>query len=154
MHSKRALLLAAVAIVGVCCGGGSGGSSPTTPSNPTSQGLPGTWRATKSEFVSAANSSVRVDIVAQGSTVTLVLDAAAFTLTIKDPGQIGNVTTGSYRTSTDTMTMTPANMPFSWQFDMNLSGNTLTLTGGSVEFDFNADGSMDQAKLNLTLTRQ
>jgi hypothetical protein len=45
-------------------------------------------------------------------------------------------------------------MPFSWQLDMNRSGNTLTLTGGAVEFDFNADSALEQARLNLTLVRQ
>ena len=45
------------------------------------------------------------------------------------------------------MTLTPAGMPFSWVFDMELNGNTLTLTGGSVEFDFNADGAFEQARL-------
>jgi hypothetical protein len=95
-----------------------------------------------------------VDTVAQGSSLTLALEVSSFVLTITDPGEAPNVTNGTWRSSSDTLTLTPAGMPFSWQFDMNLNGNTLTLTGAGVEFDFNADGVFEQARLNLTLVRQ
>jgi len=36
---------------------------------------------------------------------------------------------------------------------MTYSGNSLTLNGASVEFDFAANGINEQAKLNMTLTR-
>ena len=104
--------------------------------------------------MAAAASSLRVDVVAQGTKLVLALTAGSFALTITDPGESPQVTNGSWTSSRDTMTLTPSGMPFSWVFDMNLSGNTLTLTGGSVEFDFNADGALEQAKLNLTLARQ
>ena len=87
-------------------------------------------------------------MVAQGTSLTLVLDSSSFVLTITDPGHTPRVTTGSWTSSRDTMTLTPSGVSFSWVFDMNLSGSTLTLTGGSVEFDFNADGSYEQAQLD------
>jgi hypothetical protein len=149
--------VAAVAMASAfaACGGGSNGgsSSPTSP-GASGGGLAGTWRATRAEYVSATNSSLRVDVVAQGTTVNLALTTNTFTLTITDPGQSPKVTNGGWTSSRDTMTLTPAGMPFSWVFDMELNGNTLTLTGGSVEFDFNADGAFEQARLNLTLARQ
>jgi len=154
MHTFR-IALVAVAGALVACGGGSdgAGSSPTG-SSATGGGLVGTWRATRAEYASATNSSLRVEVVAQGTSLTLVLDSGSFVLTITDPGHTPRVTTGSWTSSRDTMTLAPSGVSFSWVFDMNLSGSTLTLTGGSVEFDFNADGSYEQAKLNLTLVRQ
>jgi len=41
-----------------------------------------------------------------------------------------------------------------WQFDWNLSGNTLTLSGADNELDFDGDDLGDPAKLNLVLVRQ
>jgi len=154
----RIFRIALVAVAGalVACGGGGSdgaGGSPTG-SSAAGGGLSGTWRATRAEYASAMNSSLRVEVVAQGTSLTLVLDAASFVLTITDPGHTPRVTTGSWTSSRDTMTLKPSGVSFSWVFDMNLNGNTLTLTGGSVEFDFNADGSYEQAKLNLTLVRQ
>jgi hypothetical protein len=37
---------------------------------------------------------------------------------------------------------------------MTQSGNSLTLNGASVEFDFAANGVFEQAKLNMALVRQ
>jgi hypothetical protein len=58
-----------VAFLLPACGGG--GSSPSAP---TAQTLQGTWRATKAEFVSG---STRMDVVAQGATVTLAFSGTA-----------------------------------------------------------------------------
>jgi uncharacterized lipoprotein NlpE involved in copper resistance len=152
---QAALIVAAAALVGCESTNNVTGPSQTgAGQTQTAQTLTGSWRATKAEFVSAANSSLRVDIISQGSTLSLVLQASTFTLTIVDPGTQGQVTTGTWSSTRDTLSLTPSGMPFSWTFDMSLNGNTLTLTGGSVEFDFNADGRSEQAKLNLALTRQ
>jgi hypothetical protein len=152
----RISAVTAFAIVGALtgCGGGDGGGSSPAGASATGGGLTGTWRATRAEYTSASNSNLRVDTVAQGSSLTLALEVSSFVLTITDPGEAPNVTNGTWRSSSDTLTLTPAGMPFSWQFDMNLNGNTLTLTGAGVEFDFNADGVFEQARLNLTLVRQ
>ena len=40
------------------------------------------------------------------------------------------------------------------QFDLTLSTNTLTLTGGHCDFDFNGDDQGEEARLNLVLARQ
>jgi hypothetical protein len=148
-----------VAIIAAGCGGSesSGGSSstPTSPSgSSTPQGLEGTWKATKAEFVSASSSSKRVDVVAQGTTVTLALTGSNFVLTMTDPGKAPNVTNGTWTSSSDTMSLRPAGVTWSWQFDMAQSGNTLTLNGANVEFDFAANGVYEQAKLYMTLARQ
>lgn len=138
------------AVLGTACGGGAG--SPASPSQISS--LTGTWRASKAEFVNSAGNGSRVDVVAQGTVVTLVLEAATFRFSIADPGLAGNVTTGTWSASKDVLKLTPTGMSWSYEFDMALNGNTLTLNGGSAEFDFEGDGKIEQAKLNLTLSKQ
>ena len=158
MRALFATLVVVAAIAAGCGGDGgssNGGSSPASPSGSSSpQGLEGTWKATKAEFVSAANSSKRVDTVAQGTIVTLALTGSSFVYTIADPGKTPNVTNGTWTSTRDTMSLKPNGVTWSWQFDMSQSGNNLTLNGASVEFDFAANGVMEQAKLYLTLVRQ
>ena len=162
MRARFAALVVVAAIAANCGGdGGSSGSSsggsssPTSPSGSTSpQGLEGTWKATKAEFVSAANSSKRTDVVAQGTTVTLALTGSSFVYTIADPGKPPNATSGTWTSSRDTMALKPNGVTWSWQFDMTQSGNNLTLNGASVEFDFAANGVFEQAKLYMALVRQ
>lgn len=122
-----------------------------TPTNPSTQGLAGTWRATSAIYQSVANSSKRVDIVSQGSTVVLELATSTFTLTITDPGKSPKVTTGSWTSTTDTMTLSPSGASFSWVFSMAQSRSGLTLSGAHVQFDFG--GGLEESTLTLALTR-
>ncbi len=133
--------------------------SPTSPTNgsgpsPGPQGLEGTWRATTAEYVSATNPNLRAELISQGRIVTLVLTGTNFTFTVPDPRVPLAVTNGSWTSSLDTITLSPAGVPFSNVFDFTLNGNGLRLTGGRVEFDFDANGSFEQAVLNMSLTRQ
>jgi hypothetical protein len=137
-------VLAAIAVIGAAgCKSGSGPEDEA--------GLIGTWRATQAEFVSAANSNTRVDIIAQGSTLTLLLETTNFTLTIDDPGADPNVTTGTWSASKDVLTLTPSGASGNTQFDMTQSGNNLTLRGGHVQFAF--DDTSEEAILNMVLVR-
>jgi hypothetical protein len=145
------ITLVALATVAPAC---SENSSPTGPGS-TPQGLAGTWKATRAEFVSQSNSSVRADVVTQGTTVVLALQSAGtYTFTLTDPGQSPNATNGTWGAGTDVLTLKPAGMSFNIQFDMTQSGNNLTLNGGHVQFDFGADGSLEEAILNMALVRQ
>ncbi len=144
----RLILVVGTAVLTAC----GGSSSPTAPSVQT---LAGTWKATRAEFVGASNSSQRVEVVSRGTTMTLTLDAGGnYTQRIVDPGQLGQTTTGSWSASSDVLTLKPSGMPFQIQFDMTLSGSTLTLNGGHVEFDVNGDDREEEAILNMTLARQ
>jgi hypothetical protein len=122
-----------------------------TSTNPTVKGPVGTWHATRAEYVSVADSSKRVNIVSQGSTVTLVLDTSTFTLTITNPGETPKVTTGSWTFTTNTMTLAPSGTSFTWVFDTMVSGESMSLSGAHVQFDFS--GTMEEAILTLVLTR-
>ena len=141
------VLVALGAFAGAC----GGSSSPTAPSVQT---LAGTWRATRAEFTSATNASVKVEVISRGATLVLVLDqGGTFTQTFTAPGAPSEVTTGTWSASSDVLTLRrgPSNIS---QFDMTLSGTTLTLTGGSALFDVNGDDVDEEAKLSVTLVRQ
>jgi phosphoheptose isomerase len=148
VRAPRFVLLA-VAVPGVACGGG--GSS-TTPSEVAS-GLTGTWRVTRAQYVSATHSTQSVDVISQGTTMTLAFRTdGTFTLRIVDPGQEANVVTGTWTSSPDVLTIVPTGAPGDSQFDMALDGNNLSLSGGHVEYDFGDDGLLEEAILNMDLT--
>jgi hypothetical protein len=121
---------------------------------PDADTIKGTWDATKAEYVSVANSSTKVDIIVQGSTVVLVFNSSTFSLTITDPGEAPWVANGTWSASIDTMTLTwTSGFSGESQFDFVLDGDELTLTGGHVPFEFTA-GSPEEAILNLILVKQ
>ena len=63
MHVVARLILIASFAAAACSGG--------SPAAPSPQTLAGTWNATRAEFVSASNSSLRVEVIAQGTTIVL-----------------------------------------------------------------------------------
>jgi len=127
------------------------GCSDSTAVDP--QSLLGTWDATKVEFVRVANTQDRADIVNLGGAFTITLAANNMcqgTLTFPDtPPE--NVT-GTWSASADVFTLQWTGDQFETQFDMVLAGNTLTLTGGDVDYDFGAGD--EAAKLNVTLVKR
>jgi hypothetical protein len=139
-----------VALISVCCGGGNG--STTGPSQTT---LAGTWKASRAEFVSASNSSVRVEAVSRGYTILLTLEGGGtFKQVTTEPGKASETMTGTWSASSDVLTLKPSGVSFNIQFDMTLNGNALTLNGGHVQFDVNGDEADEEAILNLTMARQ
>ena len=137
----------------IACGG-----SPTSPDQTGNsqivQGLSGTWRASRAEFVSAANSSVRIEVISLGTVVVLTLDVSGtYTQKITDPGQQGTTETGTWAASREVLTLSRS-ATSNTQFAYGLSGNTLTLTGGHALFDVNDDGVAEEAVLNAVLARQ
>jgi uncharacterized protein YdeI (BOF family) len=139
--------LVVAAILAPACGGKG------SPAAPTAQTLQGTWRATKAEFVSVASSSTRMDVVAQGATVTMAFSGNNYTFTMTTSGQAPEVQTGTWSASKDVMTLVRTGSSGNQQFDMTFSGNNLTLNNGSAMFDFNT-GNFVEARLSMTLVRQ
>lgn len=131
------------ALVAAC-----GGSSGTGPD------LSGTWNATNFEFVSVASPGTKVELVAAGGHAVLVLKAdKSYTVTSAPPGGGDTTTSGTWTSSSDVLTLRETGIGGDMQFAYTLSGNTLTLTGADGEFDFDGDGAMEPAKMNVTATR-
>jgi hypothetical protein len=149
MRTIQRIILAGAVLGGAACHG-DGGTGPSPAS------LTATWQATKAEFVNIANSSNKVDLVATGGSVVLVLtEGKTWTMTIRAPGDPDDVRNGTWSSSTDVLTLAfSGSFSGEMQFDMSLSGNTLTLSGGHTPFDVNGDGSDEETTLTLVLARQ
>lgn len=147
MNAKTLLILVAVAAFFAAAGC----KSPTAPEEDE---FIGTWNATKAEFVSQANPATKVDIITQGATLSLVLNASTFTMTIKETGKPDWVGGGTWSNSIDTMTFTwSSGLSGESQFDFNLSGDQLTLAGGHMPREF-TPGNPEEAIVSLILARQ
>lgn len=144
MHARTRVWWLGVAAMAVACSDDTG---------PSEGELTGSWLATKVELVSVANPATKIDLVALGATVRLVLAASnTYTLTLIVPGEPQEVQTGTWSASKDVLTLSDSDGD--QQFDMSLNGNTLILTGASGEFDFNDDGVDEAATVNVTLVRE
>lgn len=121
---------------------------------PSMENLSGIWRATRLEFVNAANSSQRVELIAQGATLELNLnDNGAYRATLVMPGEPGEVTDGTWSYTSDTFTLQGAGASFSLVFDLDLQDDRLTLAGADAEYDFDDDGTDEPATLTMELVR-
>jgi hypothetical protein len=125
------------------------------PAGPSSVDLAGNWTVTQIELVSVANANVSVDLMDEGVTADLVLEADGdFFLNVTDPVEGLETFTGHW-TYTDVLTMEHLGGQFvgEWQFNVSLTGDTVRLTGADAEFDFDGNDVEEPAKLNLTATR-
>lgn len=118
---------------------------------PSAASIVGNWQATKVQYVSTTGLGT-VDVIAEGGTATLVLHAdGTFEYTCALGATVIEDLTGDWDVSDGlTLSMSATNK---MQFDVSLSGNTLTLTGAYREYDFNDDSIREPARLDLTLRR-
>jgi len=142
------MLLAGTVVGLAACSDGGSGPSPAS--------LTGTWSATKADFVNITNASEKVELIAHGGSVTLVLNEnKSWTMTIGVPGEADRVQTGTWSSSIDELTLSYASpLVGEMQFDMSLSGSTLSLAGGHCPFDVNGDTLYEESTLALTMTKQ
>ena len=149
MHrASRRLLLVLPALLFAACGDDDS-------TGPVNSSLVGTWDATVIQLTSVADPGEAVELVSQGASGRLVLQAdGGFGLSVGVPGEPTEFGNGDW-SSTDVLTLDfgEGDIQGRWQFDIDLNGNTLRLTGADTEWDFDDDGSEDPAKLNLTLVR-
>jgi hypothetical protein len=143
-----------------------GKGSPTSPSDPiTPATIVGTWRATKAEFYSRQNSSLRVDAIGQGRKIGVVFESSTCTWTFEYefPGQPTLVRTGNWKLESIDgeqhlrVTWTSGEPRGDILYKNSLSGNLLTLTHTSGEYyDYTGNGpsAEDDSGLILTLARQ
>ncbi len=150
MHRiPRGLLLMLPALLFAACG------DDDDSTGPVNNDLVGTWDATVIQLTSVADPGTVVELVSQGADGRLVLQAdGGFGLSVGIPGEPTEFGNGDW-SSTDVLTLDfgEGDIQGRWQFDIDLNGNTLRLTGADTEWDFDGNGTEDAAKLNLTLVR-
>lgn len=150
MHRLSRRLLPALSVVLLASCGGDDDSA-----GPVDNDLVGTWDATAIQLTSVANPGTVLELISLGANGRLVLQSNGdFGLSVGVPGEptvFGNGTWGA----TDVLTLTfgEGDIDGTWQFDIDLNGDTLRLTGADAEWDFDEDGTEDAAKLDLTLIR-
>jgi hypothetical protein len=119
---------------------------------PPANDFVGTWQAAKVEYVSKTGMGT-VDIITLGFSATLQLNAdQTAVLTITPAGGAPQVTSGTWSNSIDVFNFT-VGASNGWSWDYTLSGSTLTLTGADTSYDFDNNGTQDDADFNLTLTK-
>jgi hypothetical protein len=125
-----------------------------TSTGPPPEEFPGVWVATESEFVRVASPSARVDLVALGGSVVLVLRPnETFALDLTLPGEPrpwrregiwfdeGDVLRLEYQVGGGGVN----------EFDMDWRDNVLRLSGADSWFDFGSGG--EAAKWNLRMVK-
>ena len=148
-HSR--VLLAFAALVAVNCGGNATGPDPT----PNAVPFVGSWRATSLVVTSKANPSVHPDLVQEG---------AQFDLDVQPSGQYTAILTYSGQASTEigtasvsgnivTLVRTFPAPTRTTTANYTLQGDLLTLEG-DTEFDFNLDGTPEDARSRTVLIRR
>lgn len=121
---------------------------------PKPEEITGAWRAAKLEYVSKANPSTRIDLIAQGGAATLAIRTDhSVQFVVTESGSAPDTTTGTWSLDGDLFRVTPAGSPWSWTWDVSLSGGTLTLSGADMEFDFDGDDVPEEADQNVVLVR-
>jgi hypothetical protein len=146
-HARSSALAALAALALTACGH-------DNPAGPKASDITGTWTATKVEYVSKAAPATRVDLIASGGQGTMTIGSdKQFRFVLRKAGMSPDTTTGVWRLNGDIFEVTPTGMPFSWEWDASLSGNTLVLTGADMEYDFDGDNAMEAADQNTTLVR-
>jgi hypothetical protein len=122
-------------------------------SGPSMDSFVGTWNATKAEFVSEADPTVKQEVIALGASFKITFNAdSTWRAIMTAPLMAPDTSSGTWSASIDVLTLVTTGASGETQFAYVLSGNTVTLTGGHVEWDF---GNGDEpALLNVTATKQ
>lgn len=146
-RARHAATVALVTILLTACG-------KDNPTGPKPSEITGRWTATKVEYVNKAAPATRVDLIALGTAVVVSINSDKSFLSIETPsGGSPDTTTGDWSMDGEIFKVTPTGMPFSWEWNAALSGNTLSLTGADMEYDFDGNSVPEQADQNMTLVR-
>lgn len=147
---RRNMVATAIALacaVSIACG--DGGNAPNRSE------FAGTWDGTKLEFTRVGNPSQAVDVVAAGGTLVAVLDeGGTYQWTVTPAGGAPETSSGTWSASADVFTIRETGMSGEMQFDWRMSGGTLSLSGADGDYDFNDDGTPEDAKVSAVLVRR
>jgi hypothetical protein len=143
MRVRVGLVLAGLALGAAACSDNSA---------PPLDTFVGTWNATKMEFTRVANPTDKIDIIALGATFRITFAAdSTWQAIMTVPETAPDTTAGTWTASIDVLTLAETGVSGNMQFTYVLSGNTISLSGANVNFDF---GSGDEpATLSLTATK-
>lgn len=113
------------------------------------------WRANRAAFSPSEDGpAIEVDIVAEGGSVTLSIQAnGRFTLTVSPPDRPVDVSTGQLGFDEDLLVVTYDDEPDDFElFGIQHAGDNLSLSG-PAEYDFEGDGASEPARVELEMFR-
>lgn len=111
--------------------------------------LAGSYDVTVMEFTNADNTAQKVDVVDLGAVIEVTITAAgAFTLDVDGVPETGTITVDG-----DNVTITLDGDPATGTIDQNGDTVTINLDTG-VSYDFDDDGTDEDATLRVVMTRQ
>lgn len=117
--------------------------------------IAGTWDATHMVYHNSANPNETVDVISEGAEFFITFNAnGSYSATYTAVEEAPETTTGTWEASIDVLTTSQTGMSFSTEYEFVLSGNTLTLTGGDVDYDWDGDDVDEPAELDLTMVRR
>jgi len=156
MRSRRALLIAGLVVLAAFSACDSGEDEFSLEGDGISiNDIAGNWTATRAFFSRAATGpALAVEIVALGGTATLMIQTnGRFTFTTTLPGEAPLVTTGQLGFDEDLLVVIYDDEPDDFEyFGIQSSPTTLSIQG-LAGYDFDNDGTEEEARLELDLVR-
>ena len=114
--------------------------------------LAGTWTAQSLVFTDASNASVTFDIIANGGSFAMTLTAEGDYTSSFNFEQESETATGTFAVTGTTFTLAESGQGSPEDFQITRDGNNMTLVGTDT-WDFNDNGTEDDATLTVVLTR-
>lgn len=117
---------------------------------PSAENFARTWHLTSCVYRSAANSTVSVDLIASGWAIDLMVnDNGRLRYAWTPPGGDADFWDGSWSVDGGSLVVTRDGFMFSWEFEAQVQESTMSLTGAQAEYDFDANGTPEDATWNL-----
>ena len=145
--------MGAVIVSDITACGGSGGG--TDGPDPAIQPFVGTWDATVFTVTNLADTTVVADLVANGSFDIVITASGIYTATLVF-GELGPVVEIGQLTVTENfMTLTPTGAnPCPAASEFTFTADDYVVLDGPTCFDFNLDGTQEDAEAHLELQRR
>lgn len=136
-----------------CDTGGDNGGVPFT--GATVNDIVGNWEVTQAQFTTVnANPAQETEVIALGATGTLaVASDGRFTLVITPSGENPQITTGQFGVVNDMLSVVFDYDPGTTVFWSIQSSNTAMFLVGPIKYDFENDGDIEDATVELDLVK-
>ncbi len=131
-----------------------GCSSDSTTGPASASDFVGDWLASSWVLTSVANTSQSADFIALGMALSITFTETTYSGTVNMDGGAVDTFTGTYTISGSQLILDEVGETELDTMTYTLTGNTMTLTGGDDEFDFDDDGQEDPATFTMVLAKQ
>jgi hypothetical protein len=122
-------------------------------SGPTVADLEGSWNATEYRLISQPTAVDTFDIIAEDGSLSVTFDEVGrYTASVSEPGEPPIVESGFAATQGDRLVLIAAGQSSLTEYTLQVSTDTLTLER-RTRFDFEGDGTTEDAKVEIVLAR-